>query len=130
MESNLDLDTKISLLERNTIGQINDVLDEYFQLGQLRFIDKWVRDPNNKWKQERVDKAINLLDEYREKRANLIKEDKEKNGRKFVIQQRIGKEYVVLEEYGGEWPLSSWAVVYKDTQHNCKLYTKNHDMEK
>lgn len=50
---------------------INDELDENFQFGQIMFVDEWVRSPNNKWKQERVDKAIKMLDEYKQKRETI-----------------------------------------------------------
>ena len=69
---NLDKDTQLTLLHKHTLMKVNDVLDEYFQFGQIKFVDKWIRDPNNKWKQERVDKAIKLLDEYKQ-RCETIK---------------------------------------------------------
>lgn len=67
----LDKDTQLGLLHKHTLMKINDVLDENFQFGEIMFVDKYVRDPNNKWKQERVDKAIKLLDEYKQRRETI-----------------------------------------------------------
>ena len=69
---NLDKDTQLALLHKHTLMKVNDELDENFQFGQIMFVDKLVRDPNNKWKQERLDKAIKLLNEYKH-RCETIK---------------------------------------------------------
>ena len=68
---NLDKDTQLALLHKHTLMKINDELDENFQFGQILWVDEWVRNPNNKWKQERVDNAIRLLDEYKQRRETI-----------------------------------------------------------
>lgn len=68
---NLDKDTQLALLHKHTLMKINDELGENFQFGQILWVDEWVRNPNNKWKQERVDKAIRLLDEYKQRRETI-----------------------------------------------------------
>jgi len=67
----LDKSIQLDLLHKRTLMKINDVLDENFQFGEILFVDEWVRDPNNKWKQERVDNAIKLLDEYKQRRETI-----------------------------------------------------------
>ena len=68
---NLDRDTQLAFLHKHILMKVNDELDENFQFGQIIFVDKWVREPNNKWKQEKVDKAIKLLDEYKQRRETI-----------------------------------------------------------
>lgn len=68
---NLDKYTQLTLLHKHTLMKINDELDENFQFGQILWVDEWVKNPNNKWKQERVDKAIRLLDEYKQRRETI-----------------------------------------------------------
>lgn len=63
----LDKNTQLCLLQKFALGDINSILNENFLLGEIWFVDKYVRDPNNKWKQERVDKAIKVLDEFKQK---------------------------------------------------------------
>lgn len=67
----LDISTKLGILQKHTLMKINDELGENFQFGQILWVDEWVRNPNNKWKQERVDRAIKILDKYIERKKNL-----------------------------------------------------------
>lgn len=68
---NLDKDTQLALLHKHTLMKVNDELDENYQFGQILFVDELVRNANNKWKRERVDKAIKLLDEYKQRRETI-----------------------------------------------------------
>lgn len=68
----LDKDTKLDLLQKSTLWKINDVLDENYPFGSILFIDDFVRHPDAKWKQYRIDKAIELLDAYKERRTRII----------------------------------------------------------
>lgn len=68
----LDNSQKLSILQKHALGELNDILDENFQYGQIGFVKKWIYDPNNQWKQDRVDKAKNVITLYEEKKA-LIK---------------------------------------------------------
>ena len=63
---------QLALLHKHTLSLVNDELDENFQFGQIMFVDELVREPNNKWKQKRVDKAIKLLDEYKQRRETIV----------------------------------------------------------
>jgi len=63
----IDKNTKLDILQNFALREINSILDENFLIGQIKFVDKYVRDPNNKWKQERVDECIKVLDEYKQK---------------------------------------------------------------
>jgi len=67
----LDKDTKFILLHKHQLMKINDALDENFQYGQIGCVAKWLKDPNNKWKQPRVDEAIKILDEYYKRRTDI-----------------------------------------------------------
>jgi hypothetical protein len=69
---NLDKDTKLSLLHKHYLALANDALDENYQHGCIMFLDEHIRNPNNKWKQHRVDEAIKIMDEYKQKRKKVI----------------------------------------------------------
>lgn len=71
----LDNETKLCFLENQYLSLINDALDENYQHGSIMYINKYVHDPNNKWKQHRVDEAIKLLDEYNQKRYSILFDD-------------------------------------------------------
>ena len=64
-------DTKYAILHKHTIGKLNDMLDENFMYGDMVHIEEAVRNPNNKWKQCRVDGAIKILDEYKQKQEQI-----------------------------------------------------------
>lgn len=68
----IDKDTKLYIIHKKYLGLINDVLDENYQYGTINFLDEIVRDPNNKWKQERVEKAIEFLNEYKQKKQEIL----------------------------------------------------------
>ncbi len=72
MKTELDKDTKLSLLHSHYLARANDVLDENYIYGCIMFLDEHIRNPNNKWKQHRVDKAIKIMDEYKQKREKVL----------------------------------------------------------
>jgi hypothetical protein len=68
----LNIDTKLSLLHKRYLSLANDALGENYQYGCIMFLDEHIRDPNNKWKQHRVDEAIKIMNEYKQKREKVI----------------------------------------------------------
>jgi hypothetical protein len=68
----LDLDTKLALLQKHTLMKINEILNENFLYGQIGFVSKWLLDPNHCWKQNLVDECLVLISEYKQRKKELL----------------------------------------------------------
>lgn len=64
MKLKIDYDTELSLINKYALCQINDILDENMLLFSSNF-ESILHNPNNKWKQNRVDEAIIIFNKYK-----------------------------------------------------------------
>ncbi len=67
----LDINTKLDILQKRTLCELNDVLEENYQFGDLKWVEQMILNPDNKWKQHHVDKAILILKKSKDK-AKLV----------------------------------------------------------
>lgn len=74
MNIELDLYTKLTLLEKHTLMKINDILNTNFLLGQILTVDDFLRGETT-WKDNLVDKCLILLDEYKTRKLEFIKNE-------------------------------------------------------